>query len=345
MGDEDADAKRARMRAALGLDALDAKARKGKDDGGMTITFAPAFAEREAGEKAAETTMEAYKRKEKERKAAKKAERAKRPAAVEPPVAAASSESSDGEDAEDDETPVNQPDDLGFDHPFFASDSDADAPAAPVPARADKATAKARKEAEREAASRQRAELELLVADDSADDREGDLAPGSRHFDMKTVLKAEKDAAHGGKRKKQRKGKALDAAEPAAATAPDAFEIDVADERFRGLHEDPDLAIDPSSTRCAGVGAGMKLTVQLHQVAQHAEAARREPQASRAQVCRASRAGVGELERARRAHRFGQAQERGARGSARVVGQDETSQGLIVHAAMHCLVLERIPRT
>ncbi|KAF9787150.1 hypothetical protein BJ322DRAFT_703180 [Thelephora terrestris] len=75
-------------------------------------------------------------------------------------------------------------------------------------------------------------ELALLVASDNPN--------GAKHFDMSAVLKAEKKS--GKKGKKEKPG-------PNDQDTQEDFHIDVADERFKAVHEDHAFAIDPSNPR------------------------------------------------------------------------------------------------
>ncbi|GAA99632.1 uncharacterized protein L969DRAFT_47566 [Mixia osmundae IAM 14324] len=96
---------------------------------------------------------------------------------------------------------------------------------------------RAAKEAAQAKEQRQAAELALLVASDSEEDSE--KLPG-KHFDMRAIIKAEKEK---GKKKRSRKhGKVKSDAE-----VQDSFEIDVADNRFASLHDHHEFAIDPSN--------------------------------------------------------------------------------------------------
>ncbi|KAK0464875.1 uncharacterized protein EV420DRAFT_1759641 [Desarmillaria tabescens] len=70
---------------------------------------------------------------------------------------------------------------------------------------------------------------------------DGDKDEGRKHFDLKAVLKAENKSKRKGKKgKKAREQDAND------ETQPD-FALDVKDDRFNVLHEDPKFAIDPSN--------------------------------------------------------------------------------------------------
>jgi hypothetical protein len=222
--------------------------------GEMQITFAPALSEAierriqggEGGRAEMETSLDTYKRKEKERR--EKRKEAKKNGGV------ASRGTPDDEDGEAQEEEA-----VGFDDPFFdqepdfeaalANDSDggdySDAPGPSERPKSSKAKPKLTK-AEREAADRQRAELALLVDSESDDDvGGGDFAAGSRarHFDMEKIIKAEKAKGKGKKKNKKNRGKEKEAVK-------DDFEIDVADDRFKSLHEDPEFAIDPSNPQC-----------------------------------------------------------------------------------------------
>jgi hypothetical protein len=82
-------------------------------------------------------------------------------------------------------------------------------------------------------------ELKLLVASDTLDAE-------PKHFNIKSVLKAEKDKAR--KRKYRKKSGNEDDHE-----LQDDFSIDVKDLRFKALHDDHQYAIDPSNPQCVFV--------------------------------------------------------------------------------------------
>lgn len=76
-------------------------------------------------------------------------------------------------------------------------------------------------------------ELALLAASDNPH--------GAKHFDMSAVLKAEKKSGKKGRKgKKEKHG-------PNDQDTQEDFRIDVADERFKALHENHAFAIDPSN--------------------------------------------------------------------------------------------------
>ncbi|BGP18572.1 hypothetical protein JCM10213_003040 [Rhodosporidiobolus nylandii] len=257
------ESKRDRMRALLGLEgegggeemSWDGGKKSGKGaDGEMQITFAPALSERSAkqlefgGDEVQETSLERYKRKEKERKERKKAERKAR------------REGRLSGDEEGDEGAIEPQaggdDDLGFDDDFFADDgadpfADYDAGAADsgdeIGAKTSKKAEKKAKKAQREAQdaqdAKEQAELALLVGSDD-EDVLGEGGEGGRHFDMRQILKAEKNKG----KKVKVKGKGKKGAKENEVVN-DQFKLDLKDDRFKSLHEDFDFAIDPSNPR------------------------------------------------------------------------------------------------
>lgn len=77
-----------------------------------------------------------------------------------------------------------------------------------------------------------RAELELLMVEEGG--------PDSRHFDMKEVIKQEKNQK---RKKKGRKGNKEDK----EGAVQDGFQINVTDPRFSGILESHHFAIDPTN--------------------------------------------------------------------------------------------------
>ena len=76
---------------------------------------------------------------------------------------------------------------------------------------------------------------------------ESEALGGVQHFSMKDILKAEKE---GGKKKRTRnkkKNKKGEAYEREVELGEEGWKIDVKDDRFKALHEEPDFAIDPSN--------------------------------------------------------------------------------------------------
>lgn len=226
--DEEDEVQREKMRKLFGLDG---KKSSGKANGDMEITFAPALNEKAEESEGEENTIEKYKRKEKERKMRKKAAKA----------------------AEDEEEP-NEKEEAGFDDTFFEEDANmmaafeahgegasSDAAEVSAPSKKSKKAAKAEKDALRADEERKKAELELLVDDDSAGE-----GPG-KHFDMTDIMRAEKDERSGKKSRSARRKMAKAAAKNGPVQ--DAFAIDVKDDRFSNLHQDHQFALDPSNPR------------------------------------------------------------------------------------------------
>ncbi|GAB1319402.1 pre-rRNA-processing protein esf1 [Madurella fahalii] len=212
---------RRKMRAALGLsDEPAPKPSKSGPVGEMQITFAPALSGKpEKKDEAEETTIEKYKRKERERKEKRRAKALAKREGVEPEAVEAG-----GEDAAED---------LGFDDPFFTSE-----PVQPSKStirkeeRLKKRAAREKEEAENAA---QKAQLELLMADENGGGAHLD------HFDMKEIMRAEKQK--GKKKKKGKKG-----SEDQGGLQED-FAMDVEDSRFKAVFENHEFAIDPSNPK------------------------------------------------------------------------------------------------
>ncbi|KAH8120202.1 hypothetical protein DFH11DRAFT_1558886 [Phellopilus nigrolimitatus] len=183
------------------------------EDGDMEITFMPGLSEANTKD-GDETTLEAYKRKQKEKRQLRKQERKEQPEGK---------KKTEGKKAK------------GLKDDFFDEDSESDdGDAVDDPKKAAEEHID-RSESPVEDRPATEAELELLVAPDGA-------SKGQKHFDMKSILKAEK--AKGKQRVQRGKKKGKDAGEE--ETQED-FQIDVKDERFKALHEEHIFAIDPSN--------------------------------------------------------------------------------------------------
>jgi hypothetical protein len=208
---------RERMRALL-LDGDNDDLPEGwgddSDDKGadLEITFMPALSANAPKDAEEETTLDRYRRKQKEKRAQRKAKQ--------DPVLTEQPEDADGD--------------------FFGEDSDAEPsskpakPSKPSKAKKEKASSSV---APRNASTD--AELALLLAPDSG--AAADAEP--KHFDMRAVLKAEKTGRVG------KKGRRRDKKDAPTAEVEDGqdFRMDVKDERFSALHEDHAFAIDPSN--------------------------------------------------------------------------------------------------
>ncbi|KAI5301720.1 pre-rRNA-processing protein esf1, partial [Ascosphaera pollenicola] len=252
---------RRRMRALLGLSEKPSKKEKdAKPVGEMEVTFSAGLSSNpkhgsvfENEPEKEETTMERYIRKERERKARRKA---KLKAARHGETVAEDSDQESGADADADAvTAPEEAEDLGFDDPFFTA-PEHDAKAAAAKRKEEKRKKREEREADERAAAAKRAELELLMMDDEAVTGGKVAADGGahiKHFDMKEIERAEKQAAKKGKKK----SKYNKAREADTSLVPDDFSVNVADPRFAGLFESHEFAIDPSNPKFKGT-EGMK---------------------------------------------------------------------------------------
>ncbi|KAI0098124.1 hypothetical protein F4776DRAFT_650826 [Hypoxylon sp. NC0597] len=216
-----------KLREALGLSSEPlARPSKSGPVGDMQVTFTAALMDGKDRKKkepdAEETTIEKYKRKERERKARKKEKAlAKR----------------NGESNEADDDNAGEPqDDLGFDDPFFTTEE-------PVKKskHAEKKEERRRRREEKEAEAAenaaQKAQLERLMADDSKE-----AAEHLDHFDMNEITRAEKQRS----KKHKKKGK-KDVEDHGGLQ--EGFEMDVKDDRFKAVFDSHEFAIDPSNPK------------------------------------------------------------------------------------------------
>ncbi|KAM3513346.1 hypothetical protein MY11210_003030 [Beauveria gryllotalpidicola] len=252
---------RQKMRAALGLGEKPApKAAKGGPVGEMQITFTPALSEAKATKSAEdeeETTIERYKRKERERKERKREAARARRAGANGETAAAG-----GDDDESGATMTfNSNDDgredLGFDDPFFTSEAPAAASKSSI-RKAERLQKREARLAADAADAEERAHLSKVMAEDDAEG--GAAAAHLDHFDMKEILRAEKQQQ---RKKAKAKGKAKTAAAAAAAGAAlqGDFAMDVGDARFQAVFDNHEYAIDPSHPKFTA-SAGMKQVLE-----------------------------------------------------------------------------------
>ncbi|KAF4583182.1 pre-rRNA-processing protein ESF1 [Ophiocordyceps camponoti-floridani] len=232
------EAARKKMREALGL-ADEAATKRFKDGpvGEMEITFAPALAHdkaEEAGEE--ETTIDKYKRKERERKERKRQETTK-----------AEEQSEQKED-----------EDLGFNDPFFTTDE----PAATSKSALRKEERRKRREAREEA----EAETEALKAKLSGVMTED--ADGLEHFDMKDIVRADKDEEKGRKKKKKKKKKSRESAQKEGLMQ-EGFEMDLGDDRFQAVFDSHEFAIDPSNPKFKATSGMKQLLKEVREKKRH----------------------------------------------------------------------------
>ncbi|KAK1078970.1 pre-rRNA-processing protein esf1 [Friedmanniomyces endolithicus] len=250
------------MREKLGLGsepAAKSKGRKEEPVGDMQVTFTSGLSKAKDGKDGvfenepqdAESTRERYIRKERDRKQKRK-DRSK--ASRLGDAIAHDDDNDNGEAGAEVTVAESAPaEDAGFDDPFFQDPGSA----AVVEKKAKKAERQKKREAkaakEEEDAAR-RKELELLMADDQADN--------VRHFDMREVAKAEKEA----KRKGKKGGNKSKPENPGSEGMADGngdgvvaakFNVDSRDPRFKALFESHEYAIDPTNPRFKGT-EGMK---------------------------------------------------------------------------------------
>jgi hypothetical protein len=238
IGDDRKQSKRDRLRALL-LSGNDENLPEGwggtgKDKAGeLEISFVPGLsaaaastASAQEGKKGTggeeETTLERYQRKEREKKKAKKAVRE-----------AARAEGSLGDKKAKGKTEEEE------DAFFAAGDSDDDKPEVPLKGKETKkgkGKDKVPITTERGEVATE-AELALLL----------DTPGGVKHFDMGDIIKTERRAEKGDRKKRGKKRK-QSAAQDSKGVEDD-FELDTHDPRFKVLLEDHNFAVDPSNPK------------------------------------------------------------------------------------------------
>lgn len=253
--EDDKEARAAKYRALLGdLPITVGKGGKDAPSGDMEVTFTSGLAGEGEDEKVIDsddglTTIEKYAKKEKERKQRRK-EKARLAREATAAAGEATPAGSDAEEAPTDKkskksqkfkepapAPVDPAAaDLGFDDPFFEE------PVQTVHTqrRAEKEKRKAEKAAAAAQSDAQKAELELLMADEEVLGVNGKKLA---HFDMKSIIKAEK-AEKLKKKAAAKKRKNVD-----EEVLQDGFKIDTKDERFKAVFESHQYAIDPTNPR------------------------------------------------------------------------------------------------
>ena len=174
----------------------------------MEITFTPGLTDKKGED---ETTLEKYQRKLKEKRKKRKEE---------------AREAASGKEVQGKKKPKQLLDD------FFDADSESEEDVEEVTRKGKNGKKAKVVDKPRTAATAE--ELALLVESDN-------LNGVAKHFDMSAVLKAEKKTGKKGKKSRKEKHKQND------QDTQEDFRIDVADERFKSLHEDHAFAIDPSN--------------------------------------------------------------------------------------------------
>lgn len=252
---------RQKMRAALGLGEEPTPSSGGSSSrnhapvGDMQITFTPALsggAKADGGVEHEESTIEKYKRKEKERKMLRKQKAIAKREGHDPESATVVE---DGGDAPGPEA------DLGFDDPFFTTDDPAvagvagGAGGAAAPAfktairKEERLKKRAAREAEAQAKEASRKQLEKIMGGDGSDAKKGTAG----HFDLREVMRAEK-ARKKEEKKKNKKGKKRrddgdgeDGADVRPSVRNSQHDVDVSDPRLQAMFDQSEFAIDPSN--------------------------------------------------------------------------------------------------
>jgi hypothetical protein len=245
---------RQKMRAALGLSNEPTSGTSKPDMAGpvgeMEITFTAGLRSKaksgvfENEPIKEETTAEAYIRKEKERKARRK-EKAKALREGRDPKAI-------NESAGANDIPQSPQDQATFDDPFFTNDGVAQGKATSALRKEERRKKREAKAAETATIASQRAELELLMADNSTTAATDRLD----HFDISEIARAEKEAKNKKKKRQRSKRGKEDVTfgedgerEEKRGGLQIGFQMDVADPRFAAVFEKHEFAIDPSNPR------------------------------------------------------------------------------------------------
>jgi hypothetical protein len=229
---------RERIRAALGLTDEPTTKKPSGPVGDLEITFTPGLTAQENGgifenePIKDETTAERYIRKEKERKARRR-EKAK-----------AAREGHDPDAAADEEIDPAENEDLGFSDPFFG-DEETREKASKAAHKEDRLKKRDARRKEAQAAASNKAELELLLDDNSAAENE------QNHFDINEIARAEK--------RNRRKGKKGQEKESKRGGLQEDFEINVNDPRFAAVYQSHEFAIDRSHPRFKETAAMKKV--------------------------------------------------------------------------------------
>jgi len=199
------------------FDCKTSRKKKGKAGGeedsdvDMEVTFTPGLSETKDPED--ETTLDRYRRKTKEKKKKKTKDEARK----------------SGEN-DDHDAPTKTKSSL--DDEFFGAESDSQH--GNEEENSGQSSKKPTKQ-QKKATESSKAELALLATSDGPNGE-------PRHFDMKAVLKAEKQR----KNKKSKHGRKKHGEDDGPGETQDDFVINVKDDRFVAMHEDHQFAIDPS---------------------------------------------------------------------------------------------------
>jgi hypothetical protein len=222
-----------------GQSQAQANGKKGKSGKDMEITFRPALSaggsKAVTGDEENMTTLEKYQMRMKEKKARKKEKRELRAAGK--ATSDAESESEDG--AEDKSAKVKgKPSKSAKGDDFFgdSSDDEDEAEFAFAPKEQSKSSKDTKSKSSKAPAQDNKSDLPA--------DLPSELQTTTDHFSMKDILKAEKEK---GKKKRRRNKKGKHEDEREVELGPEGWKLDVKDDRFKVLHEEPEFAIDPSN--------------------------------------------------------------------------------------------------
>lgn len=211
--------------------------KKDKANGEMEITFRPALSGGKAvtgGDEENMTTLEKYQMRMKEKKARKKEKRELR-------AAGKAGSDDEGSDAEKPGRKSAKDDD------FFGGSSDEEEEDLADEDEDDEEVIEKPKSSTKTPKSKSEKPKPKAVdtKQDLPKDLPEDLQTTTDHFSMKDILKAEKEKGKKKRRRNKKGGK--HEAEREVELGPDGWKLDVKDDRFKVLHEEPEFAIDPSN--------------------------------------------------------------------------------------------------
>lgn len=211
--------------------------KEGKANGDMEITFRPALSGAKALDGADEenmTTLERYQLRMKEKKARKKEKRELK--------RSGKADDSDAEQEAPGENEAKQEDDFFGD----SSEDEDEVEAKPATKPTKQPNGKKKSTAQPSSVTAAPAPAPTKPVEDLPED----LQTGTDHFSMKDILRAEKEK---GKRKRHRSKKGKHDDEREVELGPEGWKVDLKDDRFKVLHEEPEFAIDPSNPASVSV--------------------------------------------------------------------------------------------
>ena len=212
---------------------------KGKEGGEMEITFKSGLTlkgDAKADDEEDLTTIERYRRRMKEKMSRKKEKKELRAGTR----ATKDAEVSDGKLVPHTSGEVDDffnDDDEEGEGEFLQDEPEPPRQKKKMPSKADKTEKRS---------SKARAIESSVPAQSLATAKELDALAGidqAKHFSMQDIIKAEKDAG----KKKRKRNKKSKGVEREVELGDEGFDINVKDDRFKALHEEPAFAIDPSN--------------------------------------------------------------------------------------------------